>query len=50
MLGIIFGLVAVGFTIAWVCDVNAEARMIQAEMDRFNSRMQMDMERIKKYL
>ena len=50
MLGIIFGLVAVGFTIAWVCDVNAEARMIQAEMDRFNSKMQMDMERIKKYL
>ena len=50
MFGIIFGLVAVGFTMAWVCNVNAEARMIEAEMNRFNSRMQMDMERIKKYL
>jgi hypothetical protein len=50
MLGIIFGLVAIGFTMAWICDVNAEARMIEAEMNRFNAQMQMDMERIKKYL
>ncbi len=50
MFGIIFGLIAVGFTMAWVCDVNAEARMIEAEIDRFNRQVQMDMERIKKYL
>lgn len=50
MLGIIFGLVAIGFTMAWICDVNAEARMIEAKMDRFNRQVQMDMERIKKYL
>lgn len=50
MFSIVFGLIAIGFAISWICDVDAEARMIEAEIDRLNRRMQMDLERIKKYL